>query len=107
VAGDDDVFKIGKKGSSTKSLSRPYLIALDSLDNIYITDSDNHLVRKIDSKSGEVTNVAGNGEIGFSPDGTPANEASLNYPSGIAIDSEDNLYIADTFNHRIRKVHNN
>lgn len=104
AAGDDNIFRIGEKESSEKSLSRPYSIAIDSKGDIYATDSDNHMIRKIDRKTGEIITVAGNGKAGFSPDDTPANEASLNYPFGIAIDQNDNIYIADTFNHRIRKV---
>ena len=104
VAGDDASFRVGDKKSSEKSLSRPYSIALDSKGDIYTTDSDNHMVRKIYRKTGEIVTVAGNGKAGFSPDETPANETSLNYPFGIAIDQADNIYIADTFNHMIRKV---
>lgn len=104
VAGDGDRYKYNQMGSSSKSLSRPYSIAIDSEGNIYATDSDNHLIRRIDKKSGEITNIAGNGKIGISPDGTPSNEAMLNYPFGLAIDPDDNIYVADTFNHRIRKI---
>lgn len=104
VAGDGDRYKYNQMGTSTKSLSRPYSIAIDSEGNIYTTDSDNHLIRRIDKKSGEITNIAGNGKIGISPDGTPSNEAMLNYPFGLAIDSDNNIYVADTFNHRIRKI---
>lgn len=104
IAGDGNIFRIGEKESSEKSISRPYATAIDSNGDIYVTDSDNHLIRKINRKTGEIVSVAGNGKAGFSPDDTPANEASLNYPFGIAIDSNDNIYIADTFNHRIRKV---
>jgi len=104
IAGDDSSFRVGDKKSSEKSLSRPYSIALDSKGDIYTTDSDNHMVRKIYRKTGEIITVAGNGKTGFSPDETPANKASLNYPFGITIDQADNIYIADTFNHMIRKV---
>ncbi len=107
VAGDGDRYQIKQKESSAKNLSRPYSVAIDSNGNIYTTDSDNHMIRKIDKSSGEITNIAGNGKAGFSPDGTPSNEAMLNYPFGIAIDSDNNIYVADTFNHRIRKVTSN
>tara|TARA_B100000315_G_scaffold78146_1_gene71487 strand:+ start:320 stop:1432 length:1113 start_codon:yes stop_codon:yes gene_type:complete len=106
VAGDGDRFKITKKETTAKSLARPYSIALDSKGNILTTDSDNHLIRKIDGNTGEITTLAGNGKIGFSTDGTPADKAALNYPFGMAIDSKDNIYVADTFNHRIRKILN-
>ncbi len=104
VAGDENRFRVGEKESTEKSLSRPYAIAIDSKGDIYTTDSDNHMIRKIDRKTSEIVAIAGNGKTGLSPDDTLASEASLNYPFGIAIDSADNIYIADTFNHMIRKI---
>jgi sugar lactone lactonase YvrE len=67
------------------------------------TDSFNNRIRKVDS-SGEISTVAGNGEAGFSGDGGPATEASLNGPSDVALDSAGNLFVVDSFNDRIRKV---
>ncbi len=78
-------------------------IFLDGLGNIYIADTFNHRIRKVDT-SGIINTVAGNGIAGFSGDGGPATSASLNVPSGVFVDGLGNIYIADTFNHRIRKV---
>ncbi len=79
-------------------------MAADSGGNLYIADSANQRVRKI-SASGTITAVAGSGiSGGYSGDGGPAISAQLNDPSGVAVDSAGNLYIADVGNHRIRKV---
>ena len=64
----------------------------------------NHLVRKVDAKTGTISTVAGTGELGFGGDGGPATKAQLSIPHSIALDADDNLYIADIGNHRIRKV---
>ena len=79
-------------------------IAFDSKGNLYIADMGNHRIRKVDFKSGTITTVAGTGKFGFGGDGVAANNTPLAQPYGIAIDSKDNLYIADTYNHRVRKV---
>lgn len=84
-------------------LSNPEVVAFDSHDNLYIADRDNNRIVKI-SSMGEISVVAGTGTKGFSGDGGPATAAQLNLPCGLAIDSKDNLYIADSDNHRIRKV---
>ena len=76
-------------------------VAVDSAGNIYIADTVNDRIRKV--SGGTITTVAGNGSIGFSGDGGPATSASLRAPTGVAVDSAGNLYIADTCNHRIRR----
>jgi DNA-binding beta-propeller fold protein YncE len=80
----------------------PSGIAIDASGNRYVADSDNHMIRKIDT-NGMVTTIAGTGYSGFS-DAIGTN-AQFSYPTGIAIDSTNtNLYVADTVNHRIRKI---
>ena len=81
-------------------------IAIDSDGNLYLADTANNRIRKIDT-DGIINTVAGNGNIGSSGDGGLATEASLNFPIDIAIDEEDNLFIADTSNSCIRKVDTN
>ncbi len=85
------------------SLNTPHGIFVDGEGNLYIADTRNHRVRKV-SSSGTITTIAGNGTEGFSGDGGPAASASLNRPHGVFVDGEGVLYIADTNNHRIRKV---
>ncbi len=78
-------------------------LAADNDGNLYIADSNNHRIRKVDTK-GIITTVAGNGTMGYSGDGGPAIDAQLCNPFGIAVDETGNLYIADEWNFRIRKV---
>src|SRR3990172_9212673 len=84
-------------------LDDPYGVAVDPSGNIYIADMYNNRIRKVDT-SGVITTVAGNGIMGYSGDGGPAVSASLYGPSGVAVDSSGNIYIADSWNYRIRKV---
>ena len=82
-------------------------LAVDSKGNLYITDSDSSCVYKLDRDSGNSTVVAGNGNPGFSGDGGAATSARLNEPVCVAVDKNDNLYIGDYGNRRIRKVDSN
>jgi trimeric autotransporter adhesin len=84
-------------------LALPTAIAVDSAGALYIADTDNSRVRKIDA-NGIINTVAGNGMPGFSGDGGAAAAAQLNDPQGVAVDGAGNLYIADSLNHRVRMV---
>jgi trimeric autotransporter adhesin len=77
--------------------------AADRWGNLYLSDTDHHRVRKIDS-SGAIRTVAGTGAAGFSGDGQQATAAALNLPFGLAVDGAGNLYIADLGNDRVRRV---
>ncbi len=81
--------------------NEPRGVAVDSLGNVYVADTDNHRIRKITS-SGLVSTLAGTGNYGFM-DGA-GNVARFNSPTGIAVDSDGNVYVADYTNHRIRKI---
>ncbi|OMC77033.1 hypothetical protein BK125_15050 [Paenibacillus odorifer] len=88
-------------GQSAEALfNHPTYTAADSKGNIYISDTDNHVIRKIEG--GTVYTFAGTGVAGYK-DGQP-NAAQFSSPGGLAIDSNNNLYVADTLNHVIRKV---
>jgi trimeric autotransporter adhesin len=104
VAGNGISAFSGDNGAAaTASLSEPFGLAVDAVGNLYIADTSNHRIRKIDT-SGIITTVAGNGTESFSGDGGAATSATLNTPIGVAVDTAGNLYIADAFNNRIRKV---
>lgn len=81
----------------------PRGVAVDSANNIYISETPSHRVRKIGT-DGLLTTLAGTGAAGFSGDGGPARNAQLNAPSKIWLDSDGSLLIADTSNHRVRRV---
>ncbi len=85
-------------------LQFPSAVALDRLGNLYIADSVGNRIRKVAAGSGIITTVAGTGASGTSGDGGPATAASLSYPEDVAVDTLGNLYIADSFNHRVRKI---
>jgi trimeric autotransporter adhesin len=81
-------------------------VALDSADNLFLTSPEYHVVLRLSAQTGALTLVAGNGTAGFSGDNGPATSAQLNGPAGVAVDSAGNIYIADSFNNRVRKVSN-
>ncbi len=78
-------------------------LAVDDSGNIYIADLEHHRVRKIDA-TGMISTVAGTGRGGYNGDNMPAMEATLLHPRGLAVDESGDLYIADAFNHRVRRV---
>ena len=92
----------GSAGTSAE-LSAPWGVALDASGNLYIADSGNNRVRKV-TPGGTISTYAGTGAPGFSGDGNAAISAKLSAPSGVAVDSNSNLYVADAGNNRIRIV---
>ena len=105
VAGDGTPGFSGDGGLATNtSLNAPWDVAVDASGNLYIADTQNHRIRRVDSATGFISTVAGNGTPGFSGDGGLATSASLINPSGVAVDASGNLFIADDLNHRIRRV---
>ncbi|MGH9889140.1 MAG: hypothetical protein ACREBE_26640, partial [bacterium] len=102
--GDGTAGFFGDGGSSASArLSAPAGVAVDAAGNIYIADTGNNRIRKVNA-SGVISTIAGSGTAGFSGDGGPALLAQLNGPLGLAVDANANLYIADEANSRIRKV---
>jgi predicted outer membrane repeat protein len=97
----------GDGGPATNAfLNLPNAVAVDESGNLYIADTANEVIRKVDH-SGTITTVAGTGSTAnYGGDGGPATSAFLNSPTGVAVDGSGNLFIADSFNNVIRKVTN-
>jgi sugar lactone lactonase YvrE len=105
VAGNGTQGYSGDGGAATSAqLQFPKSVALDASGNIFIADGGNNRIRKVTVSTGIITTVAGNGTQGFSGDGGVATAAELHSPSGVALDASGNIFIADQFNNRIRKV---
>lgn len=104
VAGNGFGGLSGDGGAATSAQLRgPQAVAVDGVGNLYIADTLNHVVRKV-AADGTITRVAGTGTYGYSGDGGRATQAMLNYPKGLVADGAGNLYVADSFNSRIRMV---
>ena len=105
VAGNGGQGFSGDNGPATSAeLNGPYGIAVDPAGDIYFSDNGNERIRKI--TNGAIATVAGSGAEGLSGDNGPATAATLFNPTGVALDSAGQLYIADTYNDRIRRVSN-
>jgi sugar lactone lactonase YvrE len=100
VLGSND--PAGSALALTATLSFPADMTADAAGNLYLADVNAHRVFKITGAT--ITTVAGNGRSGFSGDGGRATQASLNFPSGVAVDATGNVYIVDRSNHRVRRV---
>jgi sugar lactone lactonase YvrE len=89
--------------ATTAQLNSPRGLSLDTAGNLLVADFNNHRIRKL-TPGANITTVAGTGAAGFSGDGGPATASQLQSPSGVAVDSQNSIYIADYGNHRIRKL---
>ncbi|MDE2758528.1 MAG: hypothetical protein OXI92_18490, partial [Acidobacteriota bacterium] len=87
-------------------IGSPSAIRFDASGNLYFTDSTCHVIRRVD-RQGRIATVAGSGEAGYSPDGTPALKARLRAPGGLAVGRDGTLYFSDRQNHRVRRITRN
>jgi streptogramin lyase len=105
VAGTGQPGYTGDGGPARQArLHEPYEIRFDTTGDFYFVEMRNHVVRRVDAKSGIISTVAGTGQPGFSGDGGPAAEATLRQPHSIQLDGAGHLYICDIGNLRIRRV---
>jgi len=105
VAGTGASGFYGDSGPATNAqLDNPTWVAVDSSDNLYITDALNNRIRKVEHATGIISTIAGNGITGYSGDGGPAIGASFNAIQGLAVDKQGNLFVVDAQNYRIRKI---
>ena len=105
VAGNGAKGYSGDGGLATAaSMNEPYEVRFDGDGHMYVVEMMNHIVRRIDAKTGRIQTIAGTGERGYGGDGGLATKAQLSRPHSIALDGNGQLYIADIGNHRIRRV---
>jgi streptogramin lyase len=106
IAGNGQKAYRGDGGPATEaSLNMPHEIRFDAKGDLYIAERDNHVIRKVDMKSGVISSVAGTGSPGFGGDGGPGTKAQLRQPHSIFFDRDGSLLICDIGNHRIRRLH--
>jgi len=109
IAGNGTQGYSGDGGPAVKAaLNLPTGVSEDVAGSLYIGDTFNNRVRKVKNpttiNADTISTIAGTGSAGFSGDGSPATAAKLNHPTGTAVDSHGNVFVADTFNNRVRKI---
>lgn len=103
-AGNGIQASTGDNGLATEASIVPEGIALDSAGNLFISESESNRIRRVDVSTGIIRTIAGDGTAGFAGDGGAASSAKFNRPTNLAFDSDDNLIVVDTGNHRIRQI---
>jgi uncharacterized protein (TIGR03437 family) len=100
------IFGVGGDGGAATAaqMMGPAGVAVDAQGNVYISDTTGQRIRVVTPSNGQINTYAGNRTTGYSGDGSSAINAELNTPTGLAVDTSGNLYIADTLNSAIRKV---
>jgi sugar lactone lactonase YvrE len=87
-----------------EGLSSPFGLAIDSAQNLYVADTGSNRIRRIDADTGRIGTIVGTGASGSAGDGQLAALATVDQPLGVEVDSGGNIYIADTFSHRVRRI---
>jgi len=107
IAGTGTAGNADGAGLTEARFDKPIGVAVDSSGNVYVADLENFLIRKI-TPGGVVSTLAGTGTSGSAdtsaPGASPVVAAQFDHPSGVTVDSSGNVYVADTDNHRIRKI---
>jgi trimeric autotransporter adhesin len=105
VAGGIQYGYSGDGGPATSArLNKANGLAFDLAGNLYISDRDNHVIRKVSAATGIITTVAGSGTAGYSGNGGLATAAKMNEPNGVTVDRFGNIYISERLNSVIRRV---
>ncbi len=105
VAGDGSAgYDAAATVATSTSLNQPGGVAIDGAGNLYIADTNNNVIRKVNLTTGAISTAAGNGAPGYTGDGAAATSATLNSPEGVTLDAASDLYIADTNNDAVREV---
>ena len=105
VVGTGEEGYAGDGGLATQALiGEAYGCAFDTEDNLYICDGRNHTIRRIDRNFGIITTVAGTGEAGYSGDGGPAIQATMDNIYSLIVDANGDIYLADRLNAAVRKI---
>jgi streptogramin lyase len=105
VVGTGEKGNSGDGGLATRAqVDQPYEIRFDKNANLYFVDMPNHVVRRVEKKTGIITTIAGTGQPGFSGDGGSATKAQFKQPHSIALDRSGGLLVCDIGNHRVRRI---
>lgn len=105
IAGSGEKGNSGDGGPAVRAaLGQPYELRFDRAGNLFFVDMPNHVVRRVDSKTGVISTIAGTGQAGFAGDDGPAVKAEMKQPHSIAFDRDGSLLICDIGNHRVRRV---
>jgi len=105
VAGNGKKGYSGDGGDARQArLNEPYEVRFDKYGNMIFVEMQNHLIRRVDAKTGKISTIAGTGKAGFAGDGGPARRAQFKVPHSLALDDQGNIYVADIGNHRIRRI---
>jgi large repetitive protein len=105
VAGDADwIYQSDGRPATGSPIFLPKGVVTDATGNLYISDSENNRIRRVDAVTGLISTIGGTGSPGYQGDGVPATLTEVDTPAGLLLDGAGNLYIADSGNHIVRRI---